>query len=126
MIGAIFGVDVIATLLCLFGWLSGPGEISDPVDHAMFRSDGWVDVVTVVVIWAYSIGVTIVIALIYYVLTNVSFLDNLGRKSRSKSNTKIENILGHLSKLALEHETEANGNDVYRLTTKTAVAEEEV
>ncbi|KAJ5993426.1 plasma membrane H+-ATPase Pma1, partial [Penicillium sp. IBT 35674x] len=125
LVGAIFGVDVIATLFCLFGWISGPGETSDPADHAKFRSDGWVDVVTVVVIWAYSIGVTIVIALVYYVLTNVSWLDNLGRKSRSKADTKIENILGHLSKLALEHETEPSGNDVYRLTTKTAVAEEE-
>ncbi|KAJ5392065.1 plasma membrane H+-ATPase Pma1 [Penicillium cosmopolitanum] len=125
LVGAIFGVDVIATLFCLFGWLSGPGEISDPADQAKLTSNGWVDVVTVVVIWAYSIGVTIVIALVYYVLMNVSWLDNLGRKSRSKADTKIENVLGHLSKLALEHETEPNGHDVYRLTTRTAVEEED-
>lgn len=125
LVGAIFGVDVIATLFCLFGWLSGPGEISDPADQAKFTSNGWVDVVTVVVIWAYSIGVTIVIAMVYYVLMNVSWLDNLGRKSRSKADTKIENVLGHLSKLALEHETEPNGHDVYRLTTRTAVEEED-
>lgn len=125
LVGAIFGVDVIATIFCLFGWISGPGEISDPADHAKFRADGWVDVVTVVVIWGYSIGVTIVIALVYHVLMNISWLDNLGRKTRSKSDTKIENILGHLSKLALEHETESSGHDFYRLTTKTAIEEED-
>ncbi|KAE8374381.1 plasma membrane H+-ATPase Pma1 [Aspergillus bertholletiae] len=123
LVGAIFAVDVIATLFCLFGWLSGPGEVSDPPDSAKFRADGWVDVVTVIVIWCYSIGVTIVIALVYHVLTNMSWLDNLGRKSRSKSDTKIENVLGHLSKLALEHELEPNGHDVYRLTTKTVLEE---
>lgn len=125
LVGAIFGVDVIATLFSLFGWLSRPAEISDPADHAKFRLDGRVDIVTVVVIWAYSMGVIVVIALIYHVLTNVSWLDNLGRTSRSKADTKIENILGHLSKLAIEHGTETCGNDVYRLTTRTAIAEEE-
>ena len=117
--------DVIATLFCLFGWLYGTGQVTDPADRAKFRRDGWVDIVTVVVIWAYSIGVIIVIALVYHVLTNMPWLDNLGRKSRSKSDTKIENVLGHLSKLALEHETERDDRDVYRLTNYTAIEEGE-
>lgn len=125
LVGAIFAVDVIATLFCLFGWLSGTGQVTDPADRAKFREDGWVDVVTVVVVWAYSIGVTIVIALVYHILTNMPWLDNLGRKSRSKSDTKIENVIGHLSKLALEHEKEHDDRDVYHLTTYTAIEEGE-
>jgi len=124
---AIFGVDVLATLFCLFGWLSGgPGDVSHgPVDRAKFRDDGWVDIVTVVVIWAYSIGVTVVIALVYYILTEIPWLDNLGRKDRSKADTKIENLIGHLSKLAIEHEMDELGRSRYSLTTKTAVEEED-
>ncbi|KAJ9271960.1 hypothetical protein DTO212C5_2041 [Paecilomyces variotii] len=125
LVGAILGVDVIATIFCLFGWLSGPGEVSDPESHAKFRADGWVDIVTVVVIWAYSIGVTIIIAMVYYVLTAIPWLDNLGRQSRSKADTKIENIIGHLSKLAIEHELDHQGKDRYHLTTKTTLEEDE-
>lgn len=125
LVGAILGVDVIATLFCLFGWLSTSGEVSDPESHAKFRADGWVDIVTVVVIWAYSIGVTIIIAMVYYILTAIPWLDNLGRQSRSKADTKIENIIGHLSKLAIEHELDHQGRDRYHLTTKTTLEEDE-
>ncbi|KAL2004481.1 hypothetical protein VTN00DRAFT_3483 [Thermoascus crustaceus] len=125
LVVAILGVDVLATLFCLFGWLSGPGEVSDPVDHATFRKDGWVDIVTVVVIWAYSIGVTIVTALVYYVLTEIPWLDNLGRKARSKADTKIENLIGHLAKLAIEHERDDLGKGRYSLTAKTTIEEED-
>lgn len=124
LVVAILGVDVLATLFCLFGWLSGPGEASDPVDRATFRPDGWVDIVTVVVIWAYSIGVTIVIALVYYVLTEIPWLDNLGRKSRSQADTKMENLIGHLAKVAIEHERDERGKSRYSLTAKTTIEEE--
>jgi H+-transporting ATPase len=84
-----------------------------------------VDIVTVVVVWAYSIGVTIIIAMTYYVLTSIPWLDDLGRQSRSKADTKIENIIGHLSKLAIEHEVDHLGRDHYHLSTKTTLDEEE-
>lgn len=125
LVGAILGVDALATIFCLFGWMSGPGEVSDPESHAKFRADGWVDIVTVVVVWAYSIGVTIIIAMTYYVLTSIPWLDDLGRQSRSKADTKIENIIGHLSKLAIEHEVDHLGRDHYHLSTKTTLDEEE-
>lgn len=64
LIGAIFGVDVLATLFCVFGWLSGDGYASDPRDRAVLERNGRTSVVTAVVIWAYSIGVTIVIAIV--------------------------------------------------------------
>ena len=26
LVGAVFGVDVLATLFCVFGWLNGPND----------------------------------------------------------------------------------------------------
>jgi len=126
LIGAIFGVDVLATLFCVFGWLSGTPEISDPATHAKQTLDGHTSIVTVVVIWCYSIGVTIVIALVYYILSSLPWLDNLGRQSRSRQDTQMENILGHLSKLALEHELdETTGRNRFVIASKTSPEEED-
>ncbi|KAI9815725.1 MAG: hypothetical protein M1827_002121 [Pycnora praestabilis] len=124
LVAAIFGVDVLSTLFCIFGWLSGEPQISDPRDRAHQTGDGWTSVVTVVVVWCYSIGVTIVIAIVYYLLNQVAWLDNLGRAKRSRSDTHMENVIGHLSKLAIEHERDEHGVDRYGLVSK-AVAEEE-
>ena len=59
LVGAIFGVDVLSTLFCVFGWLSGDGYAADPRDRANLNRNGRTSVVTAVVIWAYSIGVTV-------------------------------------------------------------------
>jgi H+-transporting ATPase len=99
---AIFVVDVLATLFCVFGWLSGDFHQTSPHDSATFSTNNDVDIVTVVVIWAYSIGVTVIIAVVYYILTIIPALDNLGRKTRSKADTKIENMIAHMSKLAVK------------------------
>ncbi|KAK9604403.1 hypothetical protein V6Z93_002371 [Aspergillus fumigatus] len=115
MVGAIFAVDVVATLFCVFGWLSGEYETTSPPSGAEFSVNGDVDIVTVVVIWAYSIGVTIVIGVVYYLLTIVPALDNLGRKNRSKADTQLENMLTYLSKLAVEHEVGGQLRDRYIL-----------
>lgn len=82
---AILGVDAIATIFCLFGWLSGGPQITNPHDNFVQRGDGWVDIVTVVVIWAYSIGVTVVIAIVYYLLNRITWLDELVCVSQSSS-----------------------------------------
>lgn len=58
------------------------------------------------------------IAIIYYVMTGWKRLDDLGRKKRSASDTMIENILTHLSKVAVEHERDENGSNRYYLATK--------
>ncbi|KAI2786578.1 Plasma membrane ATPase [Penicillium oxalicum] len=123
---AIFIVDVLATLFCLFGWLSG-GEFeqTSPKDPAYFTENGHVDIVTVVVIWAYSIGVTVIIAVAYYLLTIIPALDNLGRKTRSKADTKIENMIAHLSKLAIEHEVDREGKSRYTLGARADDVEED-
>ena len=120
LIGAIFGVDVLATLFCLFGWFAGGrGEPSIPLSAATNLSDnGRTDIVTIVVVWCYSIAVTIVIAILYYVMTGWKGLDNLGRQKRSTQDTTIENILTHLSKVAVEHEKDERGGRRYYLATK--------
>ncbi|KAF7173491.1 hypothetical protein CNMCM5623_005736 [Aspergillus felis] len=125
LVGAIFVVDVLATLFCVFGWLNGGYRQTSPPSHAEFSVNGDVDIVTVVVIWAYSIGVTIIIAVVYYILTIIPALDNLGRKTRSKADTKIENMIAHLSKLAIEHEVDANGKSFYTLGARAEVEEED-
>jgi len=42
-----------ASIFALFGWLSGPAP------HG-----GWIDIVTVVKVWGYSFGVTVIILLV--------------------------------------------------------------
>ncbi|KAM0556951.1 hypothetical protein ACHAPJ_005629 [Fusarium lateritium] len=127
LIGAIFGVDVLATLFCLFGWLSGTGEISHPESHFNQSSNGWVDIVTVVIIWLYSFGVTVVIAIVYFILNKVTWLDNLGRKNRSAKDTMVENVLGHLQKLAIEHERdEKTGKSKFLLVEKANDEEDDI
>ncbi|KAL9615489.1 MAG: hypothetical protein Q9167_000002 [Letrouitia subvulpina] len=125
LVGAIFGVDVLATLFCIFGWLSGPSYQTRPhTPEIWINNNGRTSVVTAVVIWCYSIGVTIVIAIVYFLMNKVAWLDNLGRKKRSRQDTSMENILAHLSKVAIEHERdEAKGINRYHLASKATEAE---
>lgn len=107
------------------------------------REDGWVDVVTVVVVWLYSIFVTIVIAIVYFLVSRqildgflntrvankikmnrISWLNDLGRADRSHRDNQMENVIGHLSKLAVEHDIDAKtGNKRYILAQKANEAE---
>ena len=123
---AIFIVDVLATLFAVFGWLSGyePTHPHDPGAPG-FSINHDVDIVTVVVIWAYSIGVTVIIAVVYYILTIIPALDNLGRKTRSKADTQIENMIAHLSKLAIEHELDSDGKSRYTLGARAEDVEDD-
>jgi len=126
LVAAIFGVDVLATLFCIFGWFAGePYVTNPPTINSKFRDDGWVDVVTVVIIWAYSIGVTIIIAIVYYLLNRITWLDQLGRKDRHRKNPQIENMIAALSKLSLEHGTDKHGVQRYVLAARAAEEEED-
>jgi H+-transporting ATPase len=124
---AIFAVDVWATLFCVFGWLcGGAGEPSDPFDKATnLSTNGRTSIVTVVVVWCYSIAVTVVIAIVYYLLNQMSWLDNLGRAKRNRADTQMENIISHLSKVALQHERDEHGTDRWHLAPKATEAEED-
>jgi H+-transporting ATPase len=66
-----------------------------------------------------------VVAIVYFILVKVSWIDNLGRAKRSHADTQMENILGHLSRIALEHETDVHGKTKWVLGNKTTGEEEE-
>jgi H+-transporting ATPase len=104
LVTAIFGVDALATIFCLFGWFSNQDMRTKPADKFVETTNGWTDIVTVVRIWGYSLGVEIVIALVYFIMNKIKWLDNLGRVQRDKGEIKIENLLAHLSRLTLEYE----------------------
>nr|ODN94592.1 plasma-membrane proton-efflux P-type ATPase [Cryptococcus depauperatus CBS 7855] len=99
LIAAVIGVDILATLFALFGWVSG-----DAPHH------GWTDIVTVVKIWGYSFGVVVIILLVYLVLNSFRWLDTIGRTMRSRKNEKLENFLTDLQRLTIVHETDHNGS----------------
>ena len=125
LVGAIAGVDALATLFAAFGWLSGGiNEPSNGPAGGSLSHNGAVDMVTIVIIWGYAIAVTIVLGIVYYVLTNLKALNDLGRSKRSASDTMMENILTQLSKVAIEHEKDENGSKFF-LTQKVVVEEEE-
>ncbi|KAI2785263.1 plasma membrane H+-ATPase [Daldinia loculata] len=127
LVSAIFGVDILASLFAGFGWFSGgQGEPSSPVSLSAKLSDnGATDILTIVVVWIYSIACVIVIAIIYQMMTRMQSLNDLGRKKRSAQDTMMENILTHLSKVALEHERDEKGGDRFYIAQKQVVEEEE-
>ncbi|OTB07936.1 hypothetical protein M426DRAFT_8151 [Hypoxylon sp. CI-4A] len=127
LVSAIFGVDILASLFAGFGWFSGGlGEPSSPISISSKLSDnGHTDILTIVVVWIYSIACVIVIAIVYQMLTRMRSLNDLGRKKRSAQDTMMENILTHLSKVALEHERDEKGGDRFYIAQKQVVEEEE-
>ncbi|KAI0600577.1 hypothetical protein F4775DRAFT_582539 [Biscogniauxia sp. FL1348] len=130
LVGAILGVDILATLFCLFGWLSGSGGgVMQTTPHDQFNdsSNGWTDIVTVVVVWLYSFGVIVFVAIVYLALNSFQWVNDLGRQNRNKKDTRIENIIGHINKLAIEHEPDLKtGRDKYVIVEKTTVEEEDL
>ncbi|KAI1464728.1 plasma membrane H+-ATPase [Daldinia caldariorum] len=127
LVSAIFGVDILASLFAGFGWFSGGlGEPSSPATlSAKLSENGATDILTIVVVWIYSIACVIVIAIIYQMMTRMQSLNDLGRKKRSAQDTMMENILTHLSKVALEHERDEKGGDRFYIAQKQVVEEEE-
>ncbi|KAF9883951.1 hypothetical protein FE257_002633 [Aspergillus nanangensis] len=104
LVTAILGVDILATIFCLFGWFSNQDMPTNPKTSFVETTNGWTDIVTVVRVWGYSLGVEIVIALVYFMLNKFKWLDDLGRTKRDKGDLKIENLLGHLARLSIEYE----------------------
>lgn len=129
LVGAIFVVDVLATIFALFGWLSGSGGgVMRTSPETIFENsdNGWTDIVTVVLVWAYSIGVTIFIAIVYYLLNKNAWLNDLGRKNRRHKDTVLENALLQLNKIAIEHDQNPEtGSDRYYLVEKAAAEDDD-
>lgn len=111
LVGAIFGVDVLASIFCLFGWFSNRDMVTNPFDQLLDTpketNNGWTDIVTVVRIWGFSLGVTIVIALLYFALNKIRWLDDLGRHKRSRGEIQVENILSHLAQVTIQYVQES-------------------
>lgn len=120
LVGAVLVVDILATMFCLFGWLSG-AEHRNPITAP---HGGWTDIVTVVRIWAFSVGVVVVCALVYFVLCRIPALDRLGRRTRSVKNEVLEDFFVNLQRLTLVHEKGIEGQDVYAIHTRVEVEDE--
>ncbi|CDM37967.1 hypothetical protein DTO013E5_8265 [Penicillium roqueforti] len=121
LIIAILGVDALATCFCLFGWFSNQDMITDPFDQYINKetSNGFTNVVDVVRCWGYSIGVTVVLALVYFILNKWKWLEDLGRTKKSKGDIAIGTILSHLSTMSLQYEKDAaNHGRIWLGTTK--------
>ncbi|KAF8271836.1 E1-E2 ATPase-domain-containing protein [Lactarius quietus] len=102
LVGAILGIDILASIFALFGWISGPAP-----------HNGHTDIVTVITVWAFSFGVTVILALVYTLLNKISALDKLGKMTRGKKNEKREDFLTNLRRLTLVHEMIGN-EEVFR------------
>jgi H+-transporting ATPase len=124
LVAAILGVDILATIFCLFGWFSNQTMPTNPATSFVETTNGWTDIVTVVRVWGYSLGVEIVIALVYFMLNKFKWLENLGRSKRDKGDLKIENLLGHLSRLTVEYDQPGQPRGKFFLATSKE--EEEV
>ncbi|ETW74592.1 P-type ATPase [Heterobasidion irregulare TC 32-1] len=123
LLAAVFGVDVLATIFALFGWISGPAPHS-----------GWISIVAVVRIWLFAFGVTVVVGIAYLLLNKIKWLDNIGRRNRSSKNSKLENFLTEMRRMTLIHERDSHGEDFYRFgaassehedTSKTSKAKDQ-
>lgn len=91
--GAVFAVDVIATMFTLFGWWS----------------QNWTDIVTVVRIYIWSIGVFCVLGGAYYEMSESDAFDRLmnGKPLREQKSTRsVEDFLAAMRRVSTQHEKE--------------------
>lgn len=91
--GAVFAVDVIATMFTLFGWWS----------------QNWTDIVSVVRIWIWSIGVFCVMGGAYYQMSESESFDRLmnGKPMKEEKSTRsVEDFLAAMGRVSTQHEKE--------------------
>ncbi|KAK4186091.1 putative type IIIA plasma membrane ATPase [Podospora australis] len=90
--GAIFVVDVLATLFCIFGWF----------EHGQQTS-----IVAVVRVWVFSFGIFCVMGGVYYILQDSVGFDNLMHGKSPKGNQKqrsLEDFVVSLQRVSTQHE----------------------
>lgn len=91
--GAVFAVDVIATMFTLFGWWS----------------QNWTDIVSVVRVWIWSIGVFCVMGGAYYQMSESESFDRLmnGKPMKEEKSTRsVEDFLAAMGRVSTQHEKE--------------------
>ncbi|ORX81303.1 plasma membrane ATPase [Basidiobolus meristosporus CBS 931.73] len=88
--GAVFVVDILASLFAIFGWFTGTRT----------------DIVTVVRIWLFSFGVFCVMALVYMLLSNSIGFDRLvhGKSPKSRKNRNLEDFMLQLARVSYKHQ----------------------
>lgn len=89
--GAVFVVDVVATMFTLFGWWS----------------QNWTDIVTVVRIYIWSIGVFCCLGGAYYLLSESETFDRLmnGKPLKEDRSTRsVEDFLASMRRVSTQHE----------------------
>lgn len=120
LVGAVGAVDILSTLFALFGWLSGaPNRNPITAPHG-----GWTDIVTVVRVWAYSFGVTVVLTLVYVIMSRWQWLENIGKRQRSVKNPLLEDFFMSLQRMTILHEKNAEGQDTYSFAQRLEVEDE--
>ncbi|KJZ68742.1 Plasma membrane ATPase [Hirsutella minnesotensis 3608] len=90
--GAIFVVDVIATLFCIFGWFEGGNQTS---------------IVAVVRIWIFSFGIFAIMGGLYYFMQGSAGFDNLMHGKSPKRNQRqrsLEDFVVSLQRVSTQHE----------------------
>lgn len=91
--GAVFVVDVIATLFTIFGWFMPPGEDTS--------------IVAVVRVWVFSFGIFCVMGGLYYMLQDSVGFDNLMHGKSPKGSQKqrsLEDFVVSLQRVSTQHE----------------------
>ncbi|EDO17118.1 hypothetical protein Kpol_1025p39 [Vanderwaltozyma polyspora DSM 70294] len=91
--GAVFAVDVIATMFTLFGWWS----------------QNWTDIVTVVRIYIWSVGIFCVLGGAYYLMSESETFDRLmnGKPLKEEKPTRsVEDFLAAMQRVSTQHEKE--------------------
>ncbi|CCK70096.1 H(+)-exporting P2-type ATPase PMA1 KNAG_0D03500 [Huiozyma naganishii CBS 8797] len=92
--GAVFAVDIIATMFTLFGWWS----------------QNWTDIVTVVRVYIWSIGVFCVMGGFYYEMSTSDAFDRLmnGKSLRKhdKPTRSLEDFMAAMTRVSTQHEKE--------------------
>ncbi|CDK28285.1 unnamed protein product [Kuraishia capsulata CBS 1993] len=89
--GAVFIVDILATMFCLFGWWS----------------QNWNDIVTVVRVWIFSFGVFCCLGGAYYLMSESESFDRLmnGKPMKEKPPQRtVEDFLTSMQRVSTQHE----------------------
>ncbi|KAL6950059.1 plasma membrane H+-ATPase [Hanseniaspora vineae] len=88
--GAVGAVDVIATMFTLFGWWS----------------QNWTDIVTVVRIYIWSLGIFFVMGGAYYLMSESESFDRLmnGKKKEKEGSRTLEDFLAAMNRVSTQHE----------------------
>ncbi|ANB11299.1 H(+)-exporting P2-type ATPase PMA1 [Sugiyamaella lignohabitans] len=90
LVAAVFVVDVLATLFCIFGWFVG----------------GQTSIVTVVRVWIFSFGIFCVCGGLFYLMQDSVAFDRLmhGKNPKKKEKRSFEDFIVAMQRVSTQHE----------------------